>query len=72
MVIEARLHGTAEVFRPAVSGDGDEESVLAAFIPAKLLGDLIAVHAGKSDVEEHRLGLVGPGDLEAPLPSWAT
>ena len=47
--------------------------VLAALLRPEPPGDLVAVHAGQADVQEHDLGPVGAGRPRWPAgPSWAT
>ena len=50
--------GGAPRFRPldAVASDGDQQRVLEAAVLTQPAGDLVAVHAGKADVQQHGVG----------------
>ena len=52
VMVEARFLRAAAVLVLAVAGDGDDDGVLAALFPPEPGRDLVAVHAGKPDVEQ--------------------
>ena len=57
------LRAVAGLLLP-VAGDGDQDRVLAALLPPERGRQLVAVHAGEADVQEHHLGpmLAGRGE----------
>ena len=68
VMIEAGFPGKPEIFFLAISGDGDQGGVLDGFIPAQVGGQLISVHAGQADIEEHDVGLGAPGLFQPGRP----
>src|SRR5262245_4639560 len=67
MMIDARLAGELPVFLPAVTRDGDDDERTGQLLPEPG-GNLIAVQAGKGEIEQHMSRLQAAGDLDRLIP----
>jgi hypothetical protein len=68
VVVNPGLLGTDTVAVLPVSGDSNDEAVLAPLAAPESPGDPVAVHARKADVEEDGVGLEFLGDAYGGRP----
>src|SRR6185312_12574607 len=67
VIVEAGGDGALSIVRLAVSSQGDEAGALELWHCAQPLRQLVAVHFGKPDVEQHHLGLKGAYAIQRVL-----
>ena len=68
VMVKARLPGTATVVFLAITGDGDDDGILGALLLPETCRNLVAVHAGKPEIQKHELGSVDAGRLDSGRP----
>ena len=71
MVIKACLTGAQTVVFIAITGDGDDDGILACWVLPEARRYLVAVHARKPQVQEHEFGSESRAVSIAVGPSYA-